>query len=329
VDTLIATLEENLATLRDAGEQVFGAQRVDAAEHFTRSLLAARRAKLEARADAGLVRDCHGDLRAEHVIAPAGGQVYVYDCVEFDPALRQIDVSADLAFLVMDLTSLGARAAAMELVEAYRRGGGDPGDDALLSFFAAYRAWVRAKIASLRALELPGRSRARPWRGRGTRVPPARAPVRPRAAGARGPRGGGQRQDHPRPPARGRALPRSSQRALVEGARDRSGGLPQPTPFPGREPRSHLELVEALRRVAESSGATVAQVAIAWVLSQGEDIVPLVGARRRDRLEEALGALGLDLSEGDLDAIAAAVPPTAVAGERYDAQQMAILDSER
>jgi aryl-alcohol dehydrogenase-like predicted oxidoreductase len=57
--------------------------------------------------------------------------------------------------------------------------------------------------------------------------------------------------------------------------------------------------------------------------------VPLVGARRRDRLDEALGALELDLSEGDLAAIEAAVPPGAAAGERYDAQQMAILDSER
>jgi aminoglycoside phosphotransferase family enzyme/predicted kinase len=160
-ETLVATLDENLATLREAGEQVVGALRLDAAGHFTRSFVAARRAQLEVRARAGLVRECHGDLRAEHVIAPARGEVYVYDCVEFDPALRQIDVAADLAFLVMDLSALGAGSAAIVLVDAYRRAGGDPGDDALLSFLASYRAWVRAKIASLRTLEFadgtPGR----------------------------------------------------------------------------------------------------------------------------------------------------------------------------
>jgi predicted kinase len=103
------------------------------------------------------VRDCHGDLRAEHVIVPSRGDLYVYDCVEFNPALRQIDVAADIAFLVMDLARLGAEDSARELIEDYRLAGGDPGDDALVSFFAAYRAWVRAKVACLRALELPGR----------------------------------------------------------------------------------------------------------------------------------------------------------------------------
>jgi aryl-alcohol dehydrogenase-like predicted oxidoreductase len=74
---------------------------------------------------------------------------------------------------------------------------------------------------------------------------------------------------------------------------------------------------------------TVAQVAIAWVLSRGDDIVPLIGARRRNRLQEALGALDLHLSEDELARIEAAIPPDAVAGDRYDAGQMAMLDSER
>jgi aryl-alcohol dehydrogenase-like predicted oxidoreductase len=56
-----------------------------------------------------------------------------------------------------------------------------------------------------------------------------------------------------------------------------------------------LSLVEALRSVAQEQNVTVAQVAIAWVLSQGDDIVPLIGARRRNRLDEALGALELRL----------------------------------
>jgi aryl-alcohol dehydrogenase-like predicted oxidoreductase len=112
--------------------------------------------------------------------------------------------------------------------------------------------------------------------------------------------------------------------------------VPAPGDFRGRSPRfsgenldHNLALVEALRAVAEAKGATVAQVAIAWVLAQGEDIVPLVGARRRDRLAEALGALELQLTAEDGAEIERAVPPGAAAGDRYDSHQMALLDSER
>ncbi|MEZ0093654.1 aldo/keto reductase [Streptacidiphilus sp. EB129] len=92
---------------------------------------------------------------------------------------------------------------------------------------------------------------------------------------------------------------------------------------------ANLALVEALRTVAEAKGASVAQVAIAWVLAQGEDIVPLVGARRRDRLSEALGAVDLKLGSEDLRAVEAAVPAGAALGDRYIAAQMAHLDSEK
>jgi aryl-alcohol dehydrogenase-like predicted oxidoreductase len=98
--------------------------------------------------------------------------------------------------------------------------------------------------------------------------------------------------------------------------------------FSGDNLQQNLSLVEALREVAEARGASVAQVAIAWVAAQGDDIVPLVGARRRDRLTEALGALDLSLTPDDLATIEKAVPPGAAAGDRYDAAQMAMLDSE-
>ncbi|MEE1766669.1 aldo/keto reductase [Streptomyces sp. SP18BB07] len=99
--------------------------------------------------------------------------------------------------------------------------------------------------------------------------------------------------------------------------------------FQGENLQHNLDLVDALRKIAEQKGASVAQIAIAWVLSRGEDIVPLVGARRRDRLAEALGALEVTLDAADLAAIEAAVPADAAAGERYPAAQMAHLDSER
>ena len=99
--------------------------------------------------------------------------------------------------------------------------------------------------------------------------------------------------------------------------------------FSGENLERNLALVDALRAIAAAKGASVAQLCIAWVLARGEDIVPLVGARRRDRLSEALGALDVRLSAEDLASIERAVPPGAAAGERYAAVQMAHLDSER
>jgi len=99
--------------------------------------------------------------------------------------------------------------------------------------------------------------------------------------------------------------------------------------FQGENVDTNLALVEALRPIAEAKGVSVAQIAIAWVASQGEDIVPLVGARRRDRLTEALGALDVTLTADDLTAMERAIPKGAAAGERYAAAQMHSLDSER
>jgi aryl-alcohol dehydrogenase-like predicted oxidoreductase len=99
--------------------------------------------------------------------------------------------------------------------------------------------------------------------------------------------------------------------------------------FTGENLERNLELVEALRAVAAEKDATVAQLAIAWVLSRGEDVVPLVGARTRERLAESLGAVDVDLTHDDLARIEEAVPVDVIAGERYHAEQMAILDSER
>ncbi len=99
--------------------------------------------------------------------------------------------------------------------------------------------------------------------------------------------------------------------------------------FQGENVDRNLALVESLRKLAEARGRSVAQVAIAWVAAQGRDIVPLIGARRRDRLAEALGALELRLSADDLAAIERAVPKGAASGARYPASAMADLDSEK
>jgi len=99
--------------------------------------------------------------------------------------------------------------------------------------------------------------------------------------------------------------------------------------FQGANVDANLALVEALRPVAAARGISVAQAAIAWVAAQGNDIVPLIGARSRDHLDDALGALSVKLSESDLAAIEQAVPKDAAAGARYPASQMGNLDSEQ
>jgi aryl-alcohol dehydrogenase-like predicted oxidoreductase len=99
--------------------------------------------------------------------------------------------------------------------------------------------------------------------------------------------------------------------------------------FQGENLQKNLALADALGAAAKEAGLTTAQAAIAWVAAQGQDIVPLVGARRRDRLAEALGALDATLSPQALAAIEAAVPKGAAVGDRYPTVQMAHLDSER
>jgi aryl-alcohol dehydrogenase-like predicted oxidoreductase len=113
-------------------------------------------------------------------------------------------------------------------------------------------------------------------------------------------------------------------------------GVPGQGDFRGHSPRfqgenltRNLALTEALRAAGETLGLTPAQAAIAWVLAKGEDIVPLVGARRRDRLAEALGALDAVMMPDAVAALERAVPKDAAAGDRYPAAQMASLDSER
>jgi len=123
-------------------------------------------------------------------------------------------------------------------------------------------------------------------------------------------------------------------RGLISGHWDKDQGKAQgdfraySPRFQGDNVDKNLALVEALRGIAQAKDVSVAQVAIAWVAAQGDDIVPLVGARTRARLAESLGSLDVSLSGEDLGAIERAVPKDAAAGPRYAEAQMAHLDSE-
>ena len=137
---------------------------------FLATAVARHGAVLEGRRRRGLVRDGHGDLRAEHVLDTS--PITIVDRVEFDWALRCTDVADDLSFLAMDLEALGARWAADLLIEAYAAAGGDPAPPPLAALFAWRRAIVRAKVALLaerpldaaRLLDLADRLA---WRARG------------------------------------------------------------------------------------------------------------------------------------------------------------------
>ena len=110
------------------------------------------------------------------------------------------------------------------------------------------------------------------------------------------------------------------------GANDFRSRLPR---WSGANQDRNLEMVKRLEAIAEAKGVTASQLAIAWVLSRGDDIVPLIGSRTRAQLEDALHALELSLSDQDLRSIEKAVPAEEVAGDRYDPNQMAMLDSEK
>ena len=120
-------------------------------------------------------------------------------------------------------------------------------------------------------------------------------------------------------------------RGLLSGSSPRARGdlrayLPR---FSGGNLERNQRALDTLRELAGERGATASQLAIAWVLAKSPAIVPLIGARTRQQLAESLGALQVAMTPADIARIEAALPPSAVAGTRYDEHQMRVLDSER
>jgi len=99
--------------------------------------------------------------------------------------------------------------------------------------------------------------------------------------------------------------------------------------FSGENGQQNRAMVDVLAAFASEKGATPAQVAIAWVMAQGDDIFPVIGARKRSQLSESLGALNVQLTPDDAARLEEICNPARVAGDRYDARQMAMLDSEK
>ncbi|MCX6592846.1 MAG: aldo/keto reductase [Acidobacteria bacterium] len=120
-------------------------------------------------------------------------------------------------------------------------------------------------------------------------------------------------------------------RGLLSGSKPAAAGdfravLPR---FTGESGQQNQKLVAELASMAQAKGVEPAQLAIAWVMTKGQDIIPVVGSRTRAQLQTALGALAVSFSEAELTAIEDALRPELVAGSRYNEHQMASLDSER
>jgi aminoglycoside phosphotransferase family enzyme/predicted kinase len=154
---VLGVWQRNLLDLRQAS-QALEEFPVHLAGRFAEMFVRLHEAEIERRRAAGLVRDVHGDLRCEHVLLTP--DVRVVDRIEFDASLRHTDIACDLAFLTMDLEAHDQRWAAETVACAYRDTGMDAGSDALLSFYCAHRALIRATVDLVGASEHDGERRA-------------------------------------------------------------------------------------------------------------------------------------------------------------------------
>ena len=159
-DGILRIALANFNALRLAPATPAEQRAIAALEAWTRNEHAARSADFHARRQQGFVRECHGDLHLGN-IAVIDGEITVFDCIEFNDAMRWIDVMSEVAFTAMDLQDRGHAALAHRFVNAYVEITGDYAGLAVLRFYLVYRALVRAKIALLRAIQLsPGEARA-------------------------------------------------------------------------------------------------------------------------------------------------------------------------
>lgn len=142
-----ADWQENFAQTANAVGRTLSREQYTHMQRAVMAFLSRRRAWFDQRVEAGRIRDCHGDLRAEHIYLEADG-VQIVDCIEFNPRFRYIDVVSDMAFLAMDLERLGFSAEAHTFVQAYVEASGDLALYRLLDFYICYRAYVRGKVRS-------------------------------------------------------------------------------------------------------------------------------------------------------------------------------------
>ncbi|MBV9454149.1 MAG: AAA family ATPase [Rubrobacter sp.] len=150
-----AVVKDNLEELEAFARRPLGRVQLGLVAEALRGFITGRADLLRDRVELGWVREGHGDLRVEHVCLESDGEIQIFDCVEFSRTLRCADVASDLAFLLMDLDRLGAPGTAAALVVRYQEAGVVL-PEALLRFYRAHRALVRAKVACLSLTSFAG-----------------------------------------------------------------------------------------------------------------------------------------------------------------------------
>lgn len=151
-DIVCALLLRNLAECLELAQTLGTAATVRSLAEAYVAAIEAAQAPIAGRRAAGRVRECHGDLHAANV-ARYGGRLRAFDCIEFEPAFRWIDVAEEIGCLYMDLRARGFEAYAQAFVGGYLVECGDYGACRLLHLYGAHRALVRAKVAALRAAD--------------------------------------------------------------------------------------------------------------------------------------------------------------------------------
>lgn len=158
IGTIRGNVEENFEQTRDMGPPFVGS-RFAAIRSGQLEFLELRQDVFDQRIAEGWIRDCHGDLRAEHVAFVP--DPVVVDCIEFADRIRYGDVASDLAFLKMDLEFLGHLAMARRLIDGYRVAAGDRSLDSVLDFYVSYRSYVRAKVDAMALGQSPRKESGR------------------------------------------------------------------------------------------------------------------------------------------------------------------------
>ena len=152
-EVILQNVEENFTQTKGSLGLYLSAHEAREVEAFQRGFVAEHGELLQARIDAGRIRDGHGDLRLEHMYLTDGGDISIIDCIEFNDRFRYADVCADAAFAAMDLSRLGHVELSEQFLAAYARAADDFDLYAVVDFYESYRAYVRGKIASFVAAD--------------------------------------------------------------------------------------------------------------------------------------------------------------------------------
>jgi len=152
VNVLAGLIEDNFTVLRTHCTESEMGERLSRLAAWCAQELTRLAATIRARQEAGRVRECHGDLHLENLIL-LNDRITPFDCIEFDAALRTIDVSNEVAFLLMDTLRIERQDLGFSFLNRYLEVSGDYRGTAMLPFYCVYRCLVRAKITVLRQVQ--------------------------------------------------------------------------------------------------------------------------------------------------------------------------------